>query len=167
MPFNAAFSISDSSNPQLVVLNDTSIGSDPNLTGRTVTLYAADGSVYTTANWPIADSSISLAVLSKDISLNVAVSWASSDPLPDPSTYTYSEIHAFVRYEQDYGYYLTQLQTANPSIAQDQNFYSNKLRLLCEILSAKDAIDIGGDSFAAQMCIERGNYLIANPLNYF
>jgi hypothetical protein len=167
MAYNAAFSISESSNPSLVVINDTSTGSDPNITSKTLTLYNADGSVYTTADWPVGDSSITLDILPRDVSLNISLSVASSDPEPDPSTYTYSQIHAFVRYEKNYGYYLTQLQTANPSISQDQNFYNGKLRLLCEILSAEDAISIGEDAFAAQMCIERGNYLITNPLNYF
>jgi len=167
MPFNAAFEIVPSSNPELVILQDTSIGDDPNLTGRTITLYDADGSVYETAEWAAGDGSITLAILPRDVALNVSVSWASSDPLPDPSTYTYSQIHAFMRHEQNYAYHLTQLQTANPSIAQDANFYNNKLRLLCEILSATNAIEIGEDLFAAQMCIQRGNYLIENPLNYF
>jgi hypothetical protein len=165
--FNAAFSISESSNPSLVVINDTSTGSDPNITSKTLTLYNADGSVYATADWPVGDSSITLDILPRDVALNIVLSVASSDPEPDPSTYTYSEIHAFLQYSKQYIYALTQRQTANVGIAQDPNYYSNKLRLLCEILSAGNAISIGEDVFAAQQCIERGNFMIANELNYF
>ncbi len=167
MPYNAAFSISESSNPSVVVINDTHTGSDPNLTGRTLTFYNADGSVYTTANWPIGNSSITLSILPKDVALSISLSVNSSDPEPDPSTYTYSLIYAFLQHSKQYLYYLTQLQTENPSITQDPNYYNNKTRLFCEVMSAENAISIGEDVFAADQCIERANYLVANPLNYF
>lgn len=167
MPYNASFSIVDSSSPSLVVLQDTSTGSDVNITGRTVTLYNADGSVYAQTSWPIGQNTLIMDVLSRDVALSVSVDVVSGDPEPDPSTYTYSIIHAFNRYAKNYIYYLTQLQTANPSIAQDPNYYNNKLRLFCEILSQENAIDVGQDVFAAQMRIAAANYMMANPLNYF
>lgn len=166
--FNGSFEIVASDNPSLIILQDNSEGTDANLTGRTIYLYNADGSLFTPPiAWVIGDSSITLDVLSEDAALNIRVDWASSNPEPDPSTYTYSQIHAFTKYGKDYVYYLTEMQTSNPSITQDRSYYSNKLRLLCEILSAENAINVGHSIYGAAQCIARYTYMIQNPTFYF
>lgn len=165
MALTPSFAIIPSNDPQLVVLEDTSTGSDVLVVSRTVYIYGPDGSLFVApVTWPIANASISLAILSTDASLNIRVDWLSVAPAV---LYTYSKINAFVKYEQQYIYQLSQEQTANPSIAQDTNFYQNKLQLLCEVLSAQNAIDIGQDQFAASLAIARGTYLIQNSNMFF
>lgn len=167
MAFNSIFTITPTASPSTFILTDTSSGSDPNLTGRLISLYTASGALLVPAiSWPIADSTISLDVLEQDIALNISVTWSSSSPLPSPSTYIYTQIYAFVKYGQNFVYNLTQYQESNPSVVQDTNWYANKLQLLCEILSAQNAIDTGESQFSAQMCIDRYQYLITNE-NYF
>lgn len=164
MPITPSFAIIPSNSPSLVILSDTSTGSDVTLTSRTVYIYQSDGTLFVPAvTWAIADSSITLDILSSDEALNIRVDWATTIP----AAYTYSKINAFVKYGQQFIYSQTQAQTANPSIAQDQNFYQNKLQLLCEVLSAQNAIDTGGDQFAASLCIARGTYLIQNSNMFF
>lgn len=168
MAFNASFEIIPSNNPSLIILSDNSTGSDAGLTGRTIYIYDATGNLFVPAvSWAIANTSITLDILSSDQALNIRCDWASSAPLSPPSSYTYSKINAFVLYGQQYAYSLTMDQAANPSIAQDQNFYQNKLQLFCEILAAQNAIDIGASVFNAQLCIDRYTYLINNSQYFF
>lgn len=164
MALTPHISIIPSNNPSIAGLLDDSTGSDVAITGRIIYIYAADGSLFIPAtSWAIANASILLSILENDQSLSIRVDWIN---VSNTVLYTYSLINAFVKYEQQGIYELTQAQTANPSIAQDQNFYQNKLQLLCEVLSAQNAIDTGQDYFAAQLCIARGAYLLQNS-NYF
>lgn len=165
MPLTPHISIIPSNDPSIAGLLDDSTGSDVAITGRIIYIYSPDGTLFTPAtSWAIANSSILLYILSNDQSLNIRVDWVN---VSGTVLYTYSLINAFVKYEQQFIYQLTQDQTANPSIAQDTNFYQNKLQLLCEVLSAQNAIDIGHDQFAASLCIARGTNLIQNENYYF
>ncbi len=168
MAYNASFDIEINSNPSTFTLVDSSTGSDPNLTGRLIYIYKTDGNLLTSPiPWPIANSSISLDVLSQDYALNIRVDVLSSDPLPTPSTYTYSQIEAFVKYGKDFLYNLTQYQQSNPSVVQDKDWYNNKVTVFCEILSAQNAIEDGEDVFGAQQCISRYQQYINNQNDYF
>lgn len=166
MSFVAAFSITPTASASTFILEDTSVGSDMNLTGRTVYLIETNGQYLVfPIPWAIGQSTITINVLTQDISLNVRVLWNSSSPLAPPSTYIYEQVFAFTQYGEDFLYSLTQQQTANPTIVQDTNYYSNKGIVRTEIDSAINAIEIGKDQFSAQNCIARYNAMINNE-NY-
>lgn len=168
MSFVASFSITPTASASTFILEDTSVGSDAGLTGRTIYLYQSSGQLLVAAiPWAIGNATISLDVLEQDYALNVKVDWASSSPLAPPSTYTYSLIYAFVKYGQQFVYSLTQQQESNPSIVQDTNFYGNKLIVICLILSAQNAIDIGESLFSAQNCIALYQNYLVNSNYYF
>ena len=167
MAFAASFSISVDSNPANIILTDTSSGSDPDLTTRTVYIYQVDGTLLTTPiNWPISDSSITMPVLTQSIALNIQVVWTSTNPIPG-STYTYSQIYAFTGFAENYYYSLTQMQTSTPAIISDTFYYTNKLVLRVEIDSAVQAISLASDLYGSQNCLVRANYLITNGNYYF
>lgn len=168
MAFNGAFTIAVTSDPSTFVLTDTSVGSDTNLTGRTVYLYQASSQLLVSAiSWPLANNTININVLDKDYALNVVVDWQSSSPLPSPSTYSYSLIYAFIGYAMQFLYQLTQNQTSQPAIIDDKDYYYNKGVLITEMDSAINAISPGGDLFAAQSCINRYQLLINNQTYFF
>lgn len=167
MAFNAAYSLATTDTPDVFVLTDTSTGSDANLTGRQVFLYQADNTLLVPViNWPIGDSTIEINQLTQDYALNILVVWTSSDPLPSPSTYTYSQIYAFTGFGEQFYYQLTQNQTSTPDIIQDTNYFNSKMILRVELDSATQAINVGSDLYSAQGCITRYQYLIQNS-NYF
>ena len=88
MAFNSAFTVTSLIVPGDIVLNDTSTGSDSNLTGRTISLFQSDGSLLTggTIDFPLSSgSSITLDVLDVDACLLILITWQSSSPLPSPS----------------------------------------------------------------------------------
>lgn len=168
MAYNLAFQISESLTPGVFTIQDSSSGSDPNLTGRLIYIYKIDGSLFTAAiPWSIADSSITLSILDKDYAFNIVVTAQSSSSLPSPSSYTASKIYAFTGYGENFYGYLTQLQSSNPVIIQDQNYYQNKMILRVEMDSAVQAIDYLQDVAAAQSCILRYQQLINNQQYYF
>lgn len=167
--FNGNFSVSETSNLGTIVLTDTSTGADPDLTGRTINIFRADGTVFTDPiPWAIGDSSITLdGIFSKDIAVNIRVDWVSTAPDPDPSTYTKNTVYAYMDYSEYFLYYLTQLQLATPDIIQSDGYYANKTKVRCEIDNAQNAVDFATDIKAAQACIERAQYMIDNQNSFF
>lgn len=76
MAFNGSFQISQTSDVTSFIITDNSTGSDPNLTGRTISLFLADGSLLggSTIDWPIGEGSIkTISLLTRDYSLNIKV----------------------------------------------------------------------------------------------
>src|SRR5687767_11906231 len=99
MAYNAAFTISSLIIPGSFVLTDTSTGSDPAITGRTIELRQADGTLLTGAVIPFplsAGNSITLNVLDIDYDLLITMNVQSSNPLPPSSTYTAEGDYLFV-----------------------------------------------------------------------
>lgn len=164
MAFVPSFTITPSSNPAFFTITDTSTGSDVLITGRTIVLYNVDNSVFGTFNFPLsAGASIAISALTQDVALNVQVNW---NNVGGAAIYTSTQIYAFTQYGEQFYYQLTQNQTSNPSIVNDNNYYGNKLKLRVELDSATQAINVGKDIYSAQGCITRYNYLISNQ-NFF
>lgn len=167
MPFDGAFTIAATAGvPGSVTLTDTSTGSDSNLTGRTITMYGADGSVFYTGTWAIGDTTKEIVLLTYDKALNVKVDWASSDEL-ESSTYTYSKLFASVVFLLEQFSMLTRLQASNPIKMRDRDFYAKKMELLVEIKGAEYGIDLMEDIIAAHECIERGRVLVTNKALFY
>ncbi len=167
MAYNLMFSVQETANPAQILLVDQSTGSDGNLTSRAIYLYQANSQLLVAAiDWPLADNTITLDVLQQDYALDIRVTAISSSPLAPPSSYTYAQIFAFTGFGELFYYQLTQSQTAQPGIIQDQNFYNNKSILRTELDSAKLAISVGEDIYGAQGCIIRYQYMIQQQ-NYF
>jgi|GEM_PF-2266163 len=168
MSFNASFSIAVTSDSTAIVLTDNSIGSDTNLTDRTINLFKTDNSQLVAAiDWPIGESSITINPLDKDYALNVSVVWTSSSPLPPPSTYAKSIIYAFVGYGQAYTNTLLQFLATNQQMVNDQSWYMNFLILILEIQNAQNAISEGGNIGNAQAAILRYQLLLTKANDYF
>lgn len=165
MPFVPSFTITPSSNPAFFTITDTSTGSDGAIVGRTIILYNVDNTIFGTFNFPLsAGASIALSPLTTDVALNVKINWNNSG---GAAIYSTSIIYAFTQYGEQFFYQLTQNQTSNPSIVNDNNYYGNKMKLRVEIDSANNAINTGRDLYSAQACINRYNFLISTQNFYF
>jgi|ERR1700760_1615724 len=168
MSFVASFIITPTADASTFVITDTSSGSDGSLTGRTISLFQSNGQLLVPPiAWNISDSTYTYTGLQQDIALNIVVNWNSSNPLPSPSTYTYSLLNAFVKYGQDFIYGLTQDQLADPTLAQDNDWYTNKLTVICLIESALNAISNGESIMNAQYMIALYQQYINNKNYYF
>lgn len=169
MAFSGDYSISQGLDPANFTITDTSTGSDPNLTGRTIYLYQTDNSLLggVAIDWPISDGSSKSIneLLNWDYSLNIVVVWASSSPIPG-STYTKADIITFDGYSNDFAYNLVQQISSNQAITRDTNFLYNLALVNSDILNAQRCSSYG-DQGQAQQSINRIYNFYINRNFYF
>jgi len=169
MAFNGAFTISSLITPGSFVVNDTSTGSDSNLTGRTIALYQADGTLLggSTINFPLSSgSSITLNVLNIDLCLLIVVTWQSSSPLPPPSAYSASGLFNFVGNSRQFEDQQIGAIQSNPNILNDANFYSSLGALQTEIDNSIQAASTGQQA-SAQAALSRIQNMVVNQVTLF
>ncbi len=161
----ASFSIGITISPAQIVITDTSVGSDPSITDRIITLYDVNGAVFGTFDFPLSvGASITITALTQDIALNIRVSW---NNVSGTSLYSSNQIYAFTGHDEAFYYNLTQAQAGNPNIIRDNRYYNKKLELRVEMDSAVNAINVGWDLAGAQYCINRANYIVSNGGFFF
>lgn len=169
MAFNADFTITQGLNVQDFTIVDASTGSDPNLTGRTISLFLIDNQLLggSTILWPLSDGSTKLisSLLQRDFSLNISVDWASSSPIPG-STYSKSHIVTFTGNSNQFAYGLLQQIAATQSITNDNGFMYNLFLVNSDIKNAQRANDFL-DQGSAQAALDRVYYKIVNQNVYF
>lgn len=167
MPFVPSFTAIATIDPTAIQFLDTSTGSDGAIVSRQILIYNTTQQLLVPAiTWayPIPNP-FTVNPLQQDGAFNIVVNWLNS---AGTAIYTTSIINDFVGFLQQFWYQLTQYETSNPNIIQDTNYYYSKLKLICEILSANNAITTGNDVFGSQSCIQRAIYLMQNvPLNAF
>lgn len=165
MAFAPSFSIATSIDSSAIILQDTSTGSDGAIASRSILLYQVSNSLLVPAiSWALATNPITINPLTQDIALNIVINWLDGS---GNILYTTNQIYAFVGNTNLFLYRLTEAQGSNPNISQDTNYYSNKMQLFTEVLSAQNAISTGSDVFAAQQCIQRATYMINNQNLFF
>ena len=157
--------------PSIITVTDTSTGSDVLVTQRRVYLIKNDGTYLvptgTTTNyiaWAYADASIDIDALDKDYCLNVRVDWLN---VSGTVLYTKTVLTLFSLYNKTFYYSLTQFQAANFAVTQDKNYYDNKAKLWTYIISAENAVSIGGDIGNSQLAINSATYLTDNENLFF
>lgn len=169
MAFNADYSVSQGLDPANMTFTDTSTGSDPGLTGRTIYLYQADNSLLGGApiDWPLTSgSTITInGLLNWDYSLNGVVVWTSSAPIPG-SVYTKAQIVTFDGNENDFAYSLVQQVASNQAITRDTSYWYNLALINSDILNAQRC-SAYGDQGNAQQCINRNLNFYINRNFYF
>jgi hypothetical protein len=154
----------------VIILTDTSTGSDVAVVSRRIFLITDDGSYLvptgTSTNyidWALADTTISLNALEEDMSLNIQVDWLDVN---GAVLYTKTILYFFAPYTKAFLYYLSQLQYST-SIGLDANYISNKEMLWALVKDAENAITIGGDITTSQNCLDRAKYMMDNQSKYF
>jgi len=175
MPLTPSFSVSQTvGNPSVIVVTDTSTGSDGAVTSRRVYLEDYEGNYVVpsgvTTNyipWPLSSPTISIDCLTEDAALQVTVQWLN---VSNTVLYSSSSLEGFTLYNETFYYSLTQAQAmvSNPSyIAQDTNYYNNKMKLRLFIDSGNQAISIGNDITSAQICYDSATFIVNNQQNFF
>lgn len=169
MAFAGDFSVSQGIDVQSFTVTDTSTGSDPALTGRTISLGLVDNQLLGGGEilWPLSDGSSKLigSLLLRDFSLNIGVTWQSSNPIPG-STYSKNHIVTFTGNSNQFAYGLLQQIAANQSITNDKDFLYNLFLVNSDIQNADRATDFL-DQGNAQAALDRIYYKIVNQNVFF
>lgn len=171
MPLTVAIEIQQNNgNPSNFTIVDTSTGSDPSITSRRIYLSKADGSFLvpegTTTDyieWPIAESSITLDVLERDMALEVLVQWMAGAVV----TYAYENSYVLPAYTNTFLYNLSVEQSSNPAIINATDFFANKTKMYTYVKEAENAVAIGEDIVKAQLALDKAYFLITNADKYF
>lgn len=169
MAFNGAFTVSSLIVPGGFTINDTSTGSDVNLTGRTISLFQSDGTLLggATINFPLSmGASITLNVLSIDLCLLILLTWQSSSPLPPPSSYSASGLFNFVGNSRAFEDQQIGAIQSNPSILNDAGFDKSLGALQTAIDCSIQAASTGQQA-SAQAALSRIQYMIVNQNKLF
>jgi len=171
MPLSPAFTVSQSAiQPETVVVTDSSTGSDVLITQRRVYISTATGA-YLTGNgtvnytaWPLADTSITLSILTQDTAANIKVEWLGAS---DNVLYSDNNNYPLSEFGKQFFYYLSQLQAQTPGIYQDTNYASNLSLFWTNIVAGDNAVNNGNDIAAAQNCYNREIYMMNNQSDFF
>ncbi len=157
--------------PNIVVLVDTSSGSDSNVISRLIYITDAEGNAVVPANTTTpyivwgnfpGTSTISLNILSVDMALNIRIDWVGVT-----NNVLYSDANSFFFDE-----YLKQgvynlVQGLVPPITLDTEYSNSLAKLWVAIKGAENAITFGNDIQASQNCLNQGTYLLQNSNLFF
>ena len=151
--------------PSKITLVDTSTGSDTAIISREIQLALFNGSLLTPAvSWAPELTTILLDVLTEDTALQITVIWKDINGI---TLYTKTKLYVFTMYNETFDYSLTSSQASTPLIANDTNYYLNRIKLRTEIDNAKTALSIGGSISNAQYSCDRATYLSSNANLFF
>lgn len=154
--------------PNLIVFEDTSVGTDAAITSRRVYMQESDGTYLvesgTTTNyevWSLAvGNTVSFDVLDKDYALNITVEWLDvANNVLYSSTYAYG----FSTYAKIYNTKLSKAQVSSPKLLDGDNWLSTKFALNTYIKAADDAIALGAGIAIAQLSLNKAKFIIDNP----
>ena len=169
MAFSGDFSISQGVDVHSFIITDTSTGTDPALTGRTIAPYLPDGTYLggSTIPWPLTDGSTKtlLNYLPRDHSINFLVTWQSSSPIPG-SSYSKTHIVTFTGNSNAGAYGYLQQIAAQQAITNDQLFEENLTEINSDIQNAVRANGFG-DQGNAEQCLNRIYTTLTNQQFYF
>lgn len=156
-----------------VTFNDTSTGTDSNITQRRIILQLYDSSYLTNAaqpptyiNFPLTDgSTIDVTnLLTQDYAINVTMQWLD---VSNAVLYTKTVLQNFYGFGAQMGYQLSQYQVSDKTLLQNRNYRQSKLNLWVSIISANNAVSFGNDITNAQLCDNDAKYYIDNPQVFY
>lgn len=157
--------------PEVLTLTDISTGSDAAITARRVYLRQASGAYLTPDGvttdyvpWPLADVSIDIDALSQGDALDVTVQWVNASGV---ALYTKTRLCLFLQHFKNFLYDLTQGQTGNPGLVNDNDYWEQKGRLFTEIDSALNAVEMANDIYGAKACLNRAQTIVNNAEYHF
>lgn len=173
MAFTGAYTVSQGSDPSSFTITDTSVGSDPAITDRRISLFkdngttlVPEGSSTTYIDWPLLDGNTKvISLLTQDTALRIEVQWISSSPLPPPSSYSATNLYGFLAYSKNFDAYAQQLMITNPLLVSNRNFIYSRMKLRVFIDSAETSIAPMNDIVSAQLDMNLATEL-TNNFNY-
>lgn len=170
MPLSPNFTAGQNPNsPSVIVLNDTSSGSDVLVTSRRVYITDSAGNAVvpsgTTTSyvvWAIADTEISINCLTQDMALSIKVDWLD---VSNTILYTLTQQFCFPAFNQQFAYSLC--QGLVPPITLNTNYSSNLAALWTSIKGAINAVVENNDIQNSQNCLNQATYLQNNKNLFF
>jgi hypothetical protein len=168
---SVSISVSQSAaNPEAVTVTDTSTALSGTIVSRRIYLsdYAGnfltgDGTVDYT-DWPLADASITLSILTQDLAANIKVDWLD---INGDVVETYNNNYPLSQFGKNFFFQLVSAQGLTPGIYQDSNYSGNMAIFWANIVAGNNAVTNGNSLSAAQNCYDREINMQQNESKYF
>ena len=173
MAFNPLISVTQSAEtPSNVTIVDVSTGTaDPAVTQRRVSVQTSDGTYLvpsgTTTDytqWALANSFITLNILTQDECVNIIVEWLD---VSNTVLYEYENQYPLAEYNKQFLVYLVSAQGLTPGIVQDSNYSGNMSVFWVNIQSGINQVTFGGDIAGGQNAFDRATQMRLNQSIYF
>lgn len=172
MAITVSFSISQVVGaPQNIVITDSSTGSDVTATSRHILITNSAGQYITESGiatavayttWALGTTTKTLSnILSTDTAFIVTLNYVDVNGATVATDTSATPVVCSLYGEQFY-YGLTNTQSSNPSILQDNNYYANKMQLRVLLDSANQAANLGNDISSSQSCLDAAAALISD-----
>lgn len=166
MSFTQSISVQQSVGvPSQITINDTSTGSDINISTRKVFIQKADGAYFENGvNWAYPSLTVTYDILQSDYALNILIQWADSG---GNVLYDFEQLYIFDQYNNQFDVDLTRAILGDPSIMQDKDYWLNRMILRVNIDSAEQAVSLADDIELSQSALDRASYMRSKQNLYF
>lgn len=168
MALSQSFTAAGTVDPSAIFITDTSTGTDVAVVGRKVNIYDISNALFGSSPYDFPDfpatTTLTINPLTKDKALQIVVTWVN---VSGTVLYTASVIAVFTGYGEQFYYQLTQNQSGNPNILNDNGYFENKSKLRTLLDSATQSISIGNDIYSAQSSIDLYQILLDNEKLFF
>lgn len=157
--------------PQNITVVDDSVGSDPAITGRKLFIQTAQGTyLVPTGNstdyitWILANTSITVDVLTSDQCVNIICQWIN---VSGTVLYEYENQYALAEYNKQFLVSLVSAQGLTPGIVQDANYSGNMATFWVNITAGINQVEFAADIQGGQNCFNMATYMRQNANLYF
>lgn len=172
MAFTLAFIVTQGIDAKSFTVTDQSVGSDPAIVQRRITLTEANGTFLvptgtstTYINFPFSSgASITLDVLNVDYALTVTLQYLDTN---SNILYSLAQNYAFTENDEDFDYSLTQALVADQSLLQDTQYVMNRFTFRMLIDSASQSVTTGNDINSSQFLLDLAQDYVNNQSKFF
>jgi len=167
----SSFTVSQSAiTPEDITVTDTSTSVTGTITKRRIYVSDAYGTYLTGDGtvdydeWALADSAITLSILTQDTAANIRVDWLTA---ANAVVETLDDNYPLSQFGKQFFFSLVSAQGLTPGIYQDTNYASNLAIFWANIVAGDNAVTYGNDVSGAQNCYNREIAMMEDQSNYF
>jgi len=172
MAFVPSISVSQlAATPQNVTFTDNSTGADAAIVSRKLTIQTAastylvpSGTSTNYISWALANTSITVDILTEDQCVNVLCEWLD---INGATLYTYENQYPLAEYNKQFLVALVSAQGLTPGIVQDVSYSGAMATFWVNIVSGINQVDFAADISGGQNAFNRATYMRLNQQLFF
>lgn len=172
MAFVPSISVSQlAATPQNVTFTDNSTGADAAIVSRKLTIQTAastylvpSGTSTNYISWALANTSITVDILTEDQCVNVLCEWLD---INGATLYTYENQYPLAEYNKQFLVALVSAQGLTPGIVQDSNYSGNIAAFWSDVVAGINQVNFARDIAGGQNCFNRATNMRLNQNLYF
>ena len=157
--------------PQNITVIDDSVGSDVAIVGRRLYIQTAQGTYLVPSGtstdyitWILANTSITVDVLTEDQCVNIICQWLD---VSNNVLYSYENQYPLAEYNKQFLVSLVSAQGLTPGIVQDANYSGNMATFWVNITAGINQVEFAADIQGGQNLFNQATYMRLNANLFF